>query len=285
MTPRARKLAADLARAVAEWQQVPEKTRRRLSGLTELAAKYTTGRPRRSSPTGWPPTGCSARLDANSPDTRPPPRRVTLGARGCEGRKEETMRVLIACEFSGIVRDAFAARGHDAWSCDLLPTERAGQHIQGDAIEAMRGGAWDILIAHPPCTYLSRAGARWWKDAERQKKADAAAEFVFALRDAPIEKICIENPIGQLNRRWRYPDQTIQPWQFGHPYSKATCLWLKNLPFLRPTKIIDKYTPFMPSNTGWNSALGRSQPMAVRDPKIASVTFKGVAQAMAEQWG
>ena len=136
------------------------------------------------------------------------------------------MRVLVACEFSGIVRDAFRAKGHDAWSCDLLPSEREGPHLQCDVLTVLADG-WDLMIAHPPCTYLSRAGARWWKMPGRDLLAAEAAEFVFALHDAPIEHIAIENPIGQLNRRWRYPDQTIQPWQFGHPYSKSTCLWLK----------------------------------------------------------
>ena len=118
------------------------------------------------------------------------------------------MRVLIACEFSGVVRRAFRARGHDAWSCDLLPAEDGGQHLVGNALAWLKAD-WDLMVAHPPCTYLSRAGARWWKDLERQAKADAAAEFFMALANAPIERIAIENPIGQMNRRWRYPDPTI----------------------------------------------------------------------------
>lgn len=197
------------------------------------------------------------------------------------------MRVLVACEFSGVVRDAFVARGHDAWSCDLyLPSEKPGQHIQGDAIEAAYGQPWDLMIAHPPCTYLSRAGARWWKQPGRAEKADAAARVVFALRDAPIPRIAIENPIGQLNTRWRYPDQTIQPWQFGHPYSKATCLWLKRLPPLVPMFVRNTREALLPSNTGWNKRKGgKSQAGVVHTAKEASRTFPGIANAMAEQWG
>lgn len=197
------------------------------------------------------------------------------------------MRVLIACEYSATVRDAFRARGFDAWSCDLLPTEGdARWHIQRDALDVVNEQAWDLLIAHPPCTYLSRAGARWWKDPERQKKADAAAEFVFALRDAPIVHIAIENPIGQLNKRWRYPDQTIQPWEYGAPYSKATCLWLKNLPPLMPTAILADYQPLLPSNVGAGRRKGqRSSPGVTRNALEAARTFTGIAEAMADQWG
>jgi site-specific DNA-cytosine methylase len=195
------------------------------------------------------------------------------------------MRVLVACEFSGVVRDAFRKRGHDAWSCDLVETEEPGPHIQGDVLNHLEEG-WDLMIAHPPCTYLSRAGARWWKIPERAPLADNAAEFVFKLRDASVARIAIENPIGQLNRRWRYPDQVIQPWQFGHPYSKATCLWLKELPLLTPTKVVSDYTPLLPSNVGWNARKGqKSHPGHTRSAKIASTTFQGIADAMAEQWG
>ncbi len=197
----------------------------------------------------------------------------------------ENMKVLIACEFSGIVRDAFAAKGWDAWSCDLLPTERPGNHIQGDVLEIL-GDGWDLMIAHPPCTYLSRAGARWWKDKERQAKADDAAQFVFALRDSGIPRIAIENPRGQLNKRWRYPDQTIQPYEFGHEFSKATCLWLKNLPPLMVKFTFGDHTPLLPSNVGWNRRKGGKSHMGhTRNAKVASRTFQGIANAMAEQWG
>ena len=191
----------------------------------------------------------------------------------------------MACEFSGVVRDAFRALGHGAVSCDLLPTEVPGPHIQGDVRDVLANG-WDLMVAHPPCTYLSRAGARWWKSDGRSVLADAAAEFVFVLRDAPIPRIAIENPIGQLNFRWRYPDQTIQPWMFGHPYTKATCLWLKNLPVLKPTAISDERIAFLPSNTGKNKrGGGKSQRGVVSGGKDASRTFTGVAAAMAAQWG
>jgi hypothetical protein len=197
------------------------------------------------------------------------------------------MKVLVACEFSGIVRDAFAACGHDAWSCDLLPSELPGQHIQGDVLSILADRRWDLMIAHPPCTYLSRAGARWWSSPERQRKQGEALAFVFALRDAPIPHIAIENPIGALNRLWRYPDQTIQPWQFGHPFSKATCLWLKNLPPLLPTEApFENPTALLPSNVGKGRRMGgKFQRGVVHSAKDASRTFPGIAAAMADQWG
>jgi len=191
----------------------------------------------------------------------------------------------VACEFSGIVRDAFAARGHDAWSCDLLPTERPGNHIQGDVL-AILGDGWDLMIAHPPCTYLSRAGARWWKTPGREVLADSAAEFVFKLRDAPIEKIAIENPVGQLNHRWRYPDQAVEPFYFGDPFTKKTCLWLKNLPPLFTTFVCSERRAWLPSNTGHGKRGGqRSQTGVAKNIKDSSRTFPGIAKAMAEQWG
>jgi hypothetical protein len=194
------------------------------------------------------------------------------------------VKVLIACEFSGIVRDAFIARGHDAVSCDLLPTERPGPHIQGDVLQHI-GDGWDMMIAHPPCTYLSRAGARWWSDPERQRKADAAAAFVFALRDAPIPRIAIENPIGQLNKRWRYPDQTIQPYEFGHPFSKATCLWLKNLPPLMATCLMANYQPLIRANVTGRNRKGIAQTGKLSGGLESARTFLGIAAAMADQWG
>lgn len=203
------------------------------------------------------------------------------------------VRVLVACEFSGRVRDAFRARGHEAWSCDILPTETDGPHLQCDVREVLKEG-WDLMVAHPPCTYLSRAGARWWNDTHRMKLADIAAEFVFALRDAPIERIAIENPIGQLNYRWRYPDQTINPYDFGDPYSKATCLWLKGLPRLIPSHLGQgdwfsserpAFVPFLPSNTGGAKRGQKHTKGAVSGGKDASRTFPGIAVAMAAQWG
>lgn len=195
------------------------------------------------------------------------------------------MNVLVACECSGRVRDAFIAKGHDAMSCDMQPTEVPGPHYLGDVRDVLYEG-WDLMIAHPPCHKLSRAGARWWNKPGYAELSDAAAEFVFLLRDAPIERIAIENPIGQLNRRWRYPDQVIHPYQFGHPFSKATCLWLKNLPLLEPTNILTEWTPLLPSNTGAGKRSGqRWHKGHTSDPKEAARTFQGIADAMASQWG
>jgi hypothetical protein len=192
------------------------------------------------------------------------------------------MKVLVACEFSGIVRDAFIARGHDAWSCDLLPTETPGPHIQGDAIaEAYSGGAdarlgikpvWDLMIAHPPCTYLAVSGARWFKD--RQQEQKLALQFVYALMHAPIARVCIENPISVISSKIRKPEQIIQPWMFGHGETKATCLWLKSLPKLVPTNIVD----------GRQARVHRIGPGPDRW-KERSRTLPGIAAAMAEQWG
>ena len=145
------------------------------------------------------------------------------------------MKILVACEFSGIVREAFAKRGHDAWSCDLLPTEIPGQHLQGDVLEIIKDG-WDLMIAHPPCTHLAVSGARWFKD--KKQEQEEALNFVRRLMNAPIAQICIENPISIISSKIRKPDQIIQPWMFGHGETKATCLWLKNLPQLEPTNIV-----------------------------------------------
>lgn len=145
------------------------------------------------------------------------------------------MRVLIACEFSGIVRDAFIARGHDALSCDLLQSERPGPHYQGDVRDILSDG-WDLMVAHPPCTHLAVSGARWFKHKLREQ-AEALA-FVQTLLDAPIPRLALENPVSIISSRIRRPDQIIQPWQFGHPESKTTCLWLKGLQPLRPTQTV-----------------------------------------------
>jgi site-specific DNA-cytosine methylase len=180
------------------------------------------------------------------------------------------LRVLVACEFSGIVREAFKAKGHDAWSCDLLPTEIPGQHIQGDVLEILNDG-WDLMIAHPPCTHLAVSGARWFKDKIEEQKA--ALDFVRQLMLAPIGKICIENPISIISSKIRKPDQIIQPWQFGHGETKATCLWLKNLPLLTPTNIVE----------GRKGRVHREPPGPERW-KNRSRTYQGVATAMATQW-
>ena len=181
------------------------------------------------------------------------------------------MRVLIACEFSGVVRDAFLLRGHSAMSCDLLYSERPGPHYVGDVRDVLHDG-WDLMVAHPPCTYLASSGARWWK--ERLELQRQALEFVQELMDAPIDRIAIENPVGKISTAIRKPDQIIQPWMFGHGETKATCLWLKELPLLQPTDIVDgreaRIHHMPPSKDRW---------------KLRSITYSGVARAMAEQWG
>ncbi len=185
------------------------------------------------------------------------------------------MRVLVACEFSGAVRDAFLAAGHDAWSCDLLPSERPGPHYQCDVrhfLWANPPGTFDLLIAHPPCTHLAVSGARWF--AEKRLEQSAALEFVRDILSAPVHRICLENPISIISSRIRKPDQIIQPWQFGHGETKATCLWLKNLPKLVPTNIVD----------GRQARVHREPPGPDRW-KNRSRTLAGIAQAMAEQWG
>jgi len=179
--------------------------------------------------------------------------------------------VLVACEFSGIVRDAFAKRGHDAWSCDFLPSEREGKHIQGDVLEILNRG-WDLMIGHPPCTHLAVSGARWFKD--KKKEQEEALDFVRQLMNAPISRICIENPISVISTRIRKPDQIIQPWMFGHGETKATCLWLKNLPKLIPTKIVE----------GREGRVWKESPSPNRW-KARSRSFQGIAEAMAVQWG
>lgn len=190
------------------------------------------------------------------------------------------MKVLIACEYSGIVRDAFIRGGHDAISCDLLPTESPGPHYQGDVFDIINDG-WDLMIAHPPCTYLSVSGMHWTTRGLRDPKlTEDALEFVKRLMDAPIPKIAIENPVSVISSRIRKPDQIIQPWMFGHDASKKTCLWLKNLPLLKSTNEIikEKYSNQTPS--GQNN-LGPSKDRW----KIRSKTYEGIADAIAKQWG
>jgi len=185
------------------------------------------------------------------------------------------MNVLIACEFSGIVRNAFRAFGADAYSCDLLPCEDDGGdefHFTADVRDIIRESKWDLMIAHPPCTHLAVSGARWFKNKAVEQRD--ALRFVRQLMDAPIDRICIENPISIISSQIRKPDQIIQPWQFGHGETKATCLWLKNLPKLVPTKIVDGRTPRVhhasPGPDRW---------------KERSRTLEGIANAMAIQWG
>ena len=180
------------------------------------------------------------------------------------------MKVLIACEYSGTVRDAFRALGHDAMSCDLLPTDAPGPHYQGDVRDVL-GDGWDLMIPHPPCTHLAVSGARWFH--LKQREQAEALEFVRLLMDAPIPRIAIENPVSIISSKIRKPDQVIQPWQYGHGETKATCLWLKNLQRLQPTNIVEGREPRIhrlpPSPDRW---------------KIRSATFPGIAAAMADQW-
>ena len=179
-------------------------------------------------------------------------------------------KVLVACEYSGVVRDAFRARGHDAMSCDILPTDAPGPHYQGDVMDILNDG-WDLMIAHPPCTHLAVSGARWFKD-KLNEQAEALA-FVRRLLDAPIPRIALENPISIISSRIRKPDQIIQPWQYGHGETQATCLWLKNLPKLVPTNIVD----------GREARVHKMPPGPDRW-KERSRTFQGIAEAMAQQW-
>jgi site-specific DNA-cytosine methylase len=191
------------------------------------------------------------------------------------------MRVLIACEYSGTVRDAFLARGHDAISCDLLPTESPGPHHQGDVMDII-GSGFDLMIAHPPCTHLAVSGARWFKD--KGHFQESALQFVRALMDAPIPRIAIENPVSIISSRIRKPDQIIQPWQHGHEATKTTCLWLKGLPLLTPSSIVGKGTRHV-TRSGKNLPSWYNLPPSSDRWKIRSATFPGIANAMAEQWG
>lgn len=183
------------------------------------------------------------------------------------------MRVLVACEFSGRVRDAFLAIGHEAMSCDLLETEAPGPHYRGDVRDVL-DYPWDLMIAHPPCTDLSVSGARHFAAKRMDGRQQAGASFAIMLGKADIPAICIENPVSVLSSLWRKPDQIVQPWQFGHGETKTTCLWLKGLPKLRPTEIAE----------GREQKIWREPPGPDRW-KIRSRTFKGIADAMASQWG
>ena len=183
------------------------------------------------------------------------------------------MKVLVACEYSGAVRRAFRAFGHDAWSCDLLPAEDGDpHHIRGDVLDVI-AAQWDLMIAHPPCTHLSVSGARWFKD-KLPEQAEALWFVDMLMNRTNIPRVCIENPVSIISSRLRKPDQIIQPWQFGHGETKATCLWLKGLPKLTPTNI----------GEGRETRVHRMSPGPDRW-KERSRTFAGIAQAMAEQWG
>lgn len=183
------------------------------------------------------------------------------------------MKVLVACEFSGIVRQAFRNKGHYAWSCDLLPSEdNSDFHYQMDIFKLLKNSVWDLMIAHPPCTHLAVSGARWFKDKKEEQRQ--ALRFVRLLLTSPVHRIALENPISVISSKIRKPDQIIQPWQFGHGETKATCLWLKNLPKLLPTNVVEgrlaKVHLMPPGPDRW---------------KERSRTYQGIANAMAEQWG
>lgn len=196
------------------------------------------------------------------------------------------MRVLVACEFSGIVRDAFAARGHDAWSCDLLPCEKPGPHHQGDVLPLLVPGRWDLLVAHPPCTYLAVSGLHWNKRRpERAGLTEAALDFVRALLAAPVPRIALENPVGCISTRIRKPDDITHPWEFGDDASKATCWWLTGLPKLvrDPAQVLSGGRSARRAN---QTASGQNRLGPSPDRwKLRSLTYPGIATAMAEQWG
>jgi len=183
------------------------------------------------------------------------------------------MKVLVACEFSGVVRDAFIRKGHDAISCDLLHTENPGPHYQGDVFDIINDG-FDMMIAHPPCTHLAVSGARHFKEKKADGRQQSGIDFFMQIAQSDIKKIAIENPICIMSTIWRKPDQIIQPWMFGHGETKATCLWLKGLPVLKATNIVsgreNKVHRMPPSKNRW---------------KYRSITYTGIANAMAEQWG
>jgi hypothetical protein len=195
------------------------------------------------------------------------------------------MNILIACEYSGTVRDAFIRAGHNAMSCDLLPTDAPGPHYEGDVFDIINNG-WDMMIAHPPCTYLSVSGMHWTARGLRDPQlTEDALDFVSRLMAASIPRIAIENPISVISSRIRKPDQIINPWQFGHDASKRTCLWLKNLPLLTPTNIIEPRIVNGKKRWANQTDSGQNRLPPSKDRwKIRSETYEGIAQAMATQW-
>ena len=194
------------------------------------------------------------------------------------------MKVLVACEYSGIVRDAFAAKGHDAWSCDILPTESQGNHLEGDVLEHLDKG-WDLMIAHPPCTHLAVSGARWFTEGKKPwSLQEEALDFVRKLLDAPINKIALENPVSVISTKIRKPNQIIQPFQYGHDVTKKTCLWLKNLPNLKPTKIV-KPDIILVNGKKMSRMHYESFKLPSKErSKVRSKFYTGIAEAMADQW-
>jgi len=195
------------------------------------------------------------------------------------------MKVLVACEYSGIVRDAFAAKGHDAWSCDILPTESPGNHFQGDVLEHLDKG-WDLMIAHPPCTHLAVSGARWFTEGKKPwSLQEDALNFVRKLLDAPIDKIALENPVSVISTKIRKPNQIIQPFEYGHDVTKKTCLWLKNLPNLKPTKIVKPDIVLVNGKKMSRMHYESFKLPSKERSKVRSKFYTGIAEAMADQWG
>jgi hypothetical protein len=201
------------------------------------------------------------------------------------------VRILVACEYSGTVRDAFRKKGHDAWSCDILPTDTDPEHhLQCDVRELLKE-KWDMIIAFPPCTHLAVSGSKYFKEKQCDGRQRQGIEFFMMFAKHTCSMIAIENPVGIMSSIWRKPDQIIQPWQFGHPESKKTCLWLKNLPLLKPTNILE-----LPKCGHWENQTREHQNkllvdgvwIAWNDPRTAHLrakTYQGIADAMAEQWG
>ena len=196
------------------------------------------------------------------------------------------MKVLIACEFSGTVREAFAKLGHDAWSCDLEPTEMPGNHYQGDVIDILADG-WDLMIAHPPCTHLAVSGARHFEQKRKDGRQQQGIDLFMQMINAPIPKIAVENPVGIMSTIYQKPNQIIEPYEYGHNCTKKTCLWLKELPLLKPTNIVDK-------GDVWVAKSGKRMSQWYYDSsclppkereKMRNKTFQGIADAMANQWG
>ena len=195
------------------------------------------------------------------------------------------MKVLIACEYAGIVRDAFAAKGHDAWSCDILPTESPGNHFQGDVLEHLDKG-WDLMIAHPPCTHLAVSGARWFTEGKKPwSLQEDALDFVRKLLDAPIDKIALENPVSVISTKIKKPNQIIQPFEYGHDVTKRTCLWLKNLPNLKPTKIVKPDIVLVNGKKMSRMHYESFKLPSKERSKVRSKFYTGIAEAMADQWG
>lgn len=209
------------------------------------------------------------------------------------------MKILIACEFSGIVRDAFTVKGHNAWSCDLLPTEAPGNHIQDDVLLHLNDD-WDMMIAHPPCDHLAVSGAAWFATKRADGRQQKGIDFFMEFTKTNIPKVCIENPVGIMSRLWRKPNQIIQPYHYGHDESKKTCLWLEGLPLLIPTKIMEPVWHKNSDGTDYKDAKGHRYlaRWANQTPsgqnkigpskdrwKIRSRTYQGIANAMADQWG